>query len=289
MKRIWAPAKINRIIASLIVAASTTTACQTTQPQSPADKPPATQTTTAPARPAANEPALDPVIDRILTRLEQREITDLHAKCVWETVFVVTEDRERKIGEIWYRAEKPVAKFKVRFNRKIEGDEAKPLNEEHLFDGEWYIELQSITKSVTRRQIRGPGDKTDPFKLGEGAFPVPFGQKKADILKEFDVALLPTGKKDPEKTDHIKLTPREGTRTGQSYKTIEFWIAQEGDLAGLPIKVRAAKFDPTGEVNSYLTVEFSDVDLKAGVGASEFRIEPPPGYDVSEEKLLPQP
>lgn len=280
MKRIWAPAKIGWMIASL-AACATTMACQTTPATAPAEKPAAE---TAKPRPAADEPTLDPVIDKILTRLEQREITDLHAKVAWETLYPVTEDRIIKIGEIWYRDEKPIAKFKVHFNREIKGDQAKPLDEEHLFDGVWYIERQSITKTVSKRQIREPGDKTNPYKLGEGSFPVPFGQKKADILKEFDVELLPTGKKDPEKTDHIRLTPRTGSMTGERYRTVEFWIAQEGELAGLPVRVRAAKIE-AGQVNSYLTVDFSDVDLKAGVGASEFRVEVPPGYQLIETPI----
>lgn len=282
MTRIWARAKIGWMIASLCTLASAA-ACQTTSPAPAATEKPA-------AAPGAEKPALDPVVDKILTRLEDRHITDLHARCDWTTEYPVTEDKELKKGEIWYREEKPVAKFRAHFSMVIRDKEAKPLDEDHLFDGRWYVERQSITKTVTRREIRAPGDTTNPYKLGEGPFPVPFGQKKADILKEFDVALLPSKANDPANTDHIKLTPRKDTRTGGSYKTVEFWIAKEGDLSGLPIKVRAAKLDPgTGEVNSYLTVEFKDVDLKAGVGASEFRIETPPGYDESIEPLNPRP
>jgi outer membrane lipoprotein-sorting protein len=247
------------------------------------------------AQPVASQPTrgdnsgLDPVVDKILTRLEQREVHDLRAKVVWELTYVIEEDEEPdcKYGTIWYKQDQPVAKFKVHFDKKMVGTTARSLNEEHLFDGHWYVELQSRTKTVTYREIRRAGETANPYKLGEGAFPLPFGQKKADILAEFEVARLPEKKGDTPASDHLKLTPRPGTSTGRTYTTLDFWVARQGAHAGLPIKVVAGKKDGTGAVNSYITISFSEVELNTGLSGSIFKIDTPRGYEKIVERLEP--
>jgi hypothetical protein len=254
----------------------TLAACVAAYGQRPASQPaPATQ--------------LDPVVDKILTRLENRKVHDLRAKVKWELTYAIEEDEETdvKLGTIWYQEQQPVPRFKVHFDTKITGNRKRALDEEHLFDGRWYVELQSLTKTVTKREIRREGETTNPYKLGEGAFPLPFGQKKADILEEFEVTLVPGKKSDPPDSDHLHLVPRPGTNTGQTYKTLDFWVARAGDHAGLPIKVLAGKKDGTGAVNSYIEISFSKAELNSGFSASVFKIEPPGDYEIIEERLEP--
>lgn len=232
-------------------------------------------------------PKLDPRVDQILTRLEQREVHDLRAKVKWELTYAIEEDEDsdRKFGTIWYRESQPVAQFKVHFDRKIVGSTSRKLNEEHLFDGRWYVELHAQTKTVTRREIRREGETTNPYKLGEGAFPLPFGQKKADILAEFEVKLVPEKKGDPPGTDHLELTPRPNTQTGRTYKRLDFWVARTGEQAGLPVKVVAGKKDGTGAVNSYITITFTKIELNCGFSGSVFKIDVPRGYEEIVERL----
>lgn len=229
----------------------------------------------------------DPEVDQILTRLERREVHDLRAKLKWVLKYVIEEDEEpdTKLGTIWYKRTEPVAKFKVKFDAKLAGTRKRSLDEEHLFDGRWYVELQSQTKTVTRREIYRPDEKVNPYKLGEGAFPLPFGQKKADILAEFEVARIAAKGDDPPDTDHLRLTPRPNTGTGRTYKTLDFWVVREGALAGLPIKVTAGKKDGTGAVNSLIEISFHDVELNPGLSASVFAIESPKGYEEVIERL----
>ncbi|MBU0617423.1 MAG: hypothetical protein KKI02_06885 [Planctomycetes bacterium] len=242
-----------------------------------------------PAEDPTAAPQLDPLVDKILTRLESREVHDLRAKVTWKLTYAIEEDEEPdvKSGTIWYKQDRPVAKFKVHFDSKITGNRRRNLNEEHLFDGRWYVELQSRTKTVTRREIRREGEKSNPYKLGEGAFPLAFGQKKADILAEFEVTRVPEKKGDPPQTDHLHLVPRPGTHTGRTYKTLDFWVARAGDHAGLPVKVVAGKKDGTGAVNSYIEISFSDVELNTGFSASVFKIDAPKDYEEIVERLEP--
>lgn len=232
---------------------------------------------------------VDPQIDRILRQLEARDVRDLHARVAWRQQYVLDleEDAVTKRGEIWYQKAAPVAKFLIHFTEKLTGSRKDKLDEQHLFDGFWYIELQSRTKTVQRHEIRRPNDPGNPYKVGQGYFPLPFGQKKADILSEFEVRLLPPADKDPPGTDHLFLVPRAGTNTGQSYKQLDFWVDREGLTAGLPTKVRVAKLDGTGKVDSYITITFTDAQLNKGFSGGIFEIKVPPGYTETVETLQP--
>lgn len=239
---------------------------------------------------SSTRPALDPVVDKILTRLENREVGDLHARVSWELRYVLDleEDADKKLGRIWYAEADPVPRFLVDFDKQISGNRIRKLDEKHLFDGRWYVELQSRTKTVTRREVRKEEDRGNPYRIGEGVFPLPFGQKKEDILREFEVRrVTKSGPDDPKNADHLQLRPREGSSTAQSYKQLDFWIAQEGKHAGLPVKVVTAKKDGTGKVNSFLTLTFDDIELNKGFSQKIFRIETPPGYEEYVEKLEP--
>lgn len=230
--------------------------------------------------------AVDPRVEKILDRLERRVVHDLRAKVKWQLEYAVEEgEGQRKFGKLWYRDAEPVPQFKVEFEKKVVDRRLRELDEQHLFDGTWYVEKNAQTKTVSRRQVRREGEQGNPYKLGEGPFPLPFGQKKADILREFEVKRVDLKANDPEKTDRLQLTPRPGTRTGESYGAIDFWVAQEGPLAGLPVKVRAAKRDGTGMINSYITVTFDDVQLNDGFSMSVFKIETPAGFQELVEPL----
>jgi hypothetical protein len=244
------------------------------------------------ARPATTQPQLDPEVDRILTRLEQREVDDLRARLSWRKrdLLDFDEDVITKRGRIWYQDAEPVARFLIHFDAQISGTGRKDeLDERHLFDGRWYVELQSRTKTYTKREIRREDEQWDPYEVGEGVFPLPFGQKKEAILREFTVERLPLGEKDPARTDRIRLTPRKGTPTAEDYRRLEFWVAEEGPLAGLPVKVEVLKNDPAGKASQTITIRFDDVQLNTGFSAGVFDLEPPAGYHVIEERLDPVP
>ncbi len=240
---------------------------------------------------ASTQPVVDPEVDKILTRLEQREVHDLRARLTWRQRYVIDEEEDAttKRGRIWYQDADPVARFKIHFDSKITRQRKDKISEIHLFDGQWYTECQARSKTCWRHEVRRPDDPGDPYKVGEGVFPLPFGQKKEDILREFDVVRLDDDKDAPEGTDRLRLTPRPETETGKSYKRIDFWVNREGRLAGLPVKVQVAKKRPTGQLDSYITITFDDIELNTGFSAGVFEMKVPQGYEVIEERLKPIP
>ena len=237
----------------------------------------------------ATQPALDPAIDRILTRLEARTVDDLHARITWERRYDVAAEDETdvKIGELWYKRLTPISKFKVAFSRKVVANRRIPLDEQYLFDGLWFIELNAQARTVIRREVRRENDPVNPYKLGEGPFPLPFGQKKEDILAEFTVTLAPPAKDDPADTDQLRLVPRAGTQTEKRFSDLRFGIVRTGALEGLPIRVMAAHKSGTCRVDSYSTLSFDEVKLNTGFGAGTFEIRTPGGFEEVVERLEP--
>ncbi len=244
--------------------------------------------TTGPAsHPATRAAAVDPRVDAILTRLEQQQVRDLRARLAHRLEYVLDlpEDALTKRGELWFKDAEPVARFLIHFTEQVKAGRRDALDEKHMFDGRWYVEVQSRTKTVTRREVRRPEDRTNPYRVGSGLFALPFGQKKEDILREFEVVLEPPAADDAADTDHLKLTPRTGTKTGESYKELHFWVSRSGPLAGLPVKVRTAKLDGTGKLNSWMTITFDDVRLNVGVPDETFDLQTPAGFVEEVEEL----
>ncbi|HRS27402.1 MAG TPA: hypothetical protein P5255_03985 [Phycisphaerae bacterium] len=268
--------------AGIITILGTFVLCQAQNPAAPGRSKPLPP-------PVAPSGPLDPRVDQILTRLENRQIDDLHAKVSWKLRYVLDleEDAITKNGEIWYQQQKPVAKFLVSFNNRVSGGRLHKLDERHMFDGRWYIEENSETKTFDKREVRRADDPGDPYRLGEGPFPVPFGQKKADILRQFEVTLGQPGANDPPNTDRLHLVPRPGSDSYAKYAVVDVWVAREGPESGLPVKVEATKKRGTGEVDSFITIEFKEAELNRGFSGSIFKLEPKPGYEVYEERLEP--
>lgn len=233
----------------------------------------------------ASKPAerLDPQADAILQRLEQRgqSIDDLSARLTWELFDEIVEERQVRHGQVFYRRDKPNARFLIRFDDLVIGGRIRPQKEWHLFDGQWYIEKRELTKSVIKRQVVPPGRTIDPFKLGQGPFPLPFGQKKADILRYFRVEWVGPAKGDPPDSDHLRLLPRPGTEMAQRYRRLEFYIDRQSDL---PVRVRIFQRD-----DKIVTVSFADLAANTGLAGSRFELDVPKDWELTVEPLPPEP
>lgn len=246
------------------------------------------------SRPADSRPAdaaaADPKVDEVLSRMERRKLPAVQTNVSWKVEWVLDEEDEAvtKLGTLWYAEGAPTAKFLVKLHKRIVGRAQSDLDEQYLFDGRWLVELQAASSPgvVTRRELQPEGAAGNPFKFGEGPFPVPFGQSKADILREFHVSLAPPAKDDPPGTDHLRMIARANTRIGQDYRSVDLWIVRDDpNLSGLPIQVKAAKLDGSGQLNSIITVRFTDPNLRPNVPATLFRIDTPPGFQEIVERL----
>lgn len=112
----------------------------------------------------------------------------------------------------------------VRFETRAEDDgDAKKERLIYLLDGSWLTERNYRRKVEIKRQVLRPGQTINLFRLGEGPFPLPIGQEPAEVLKQFEVTKLDSTDSRPA----IRLIPREGTRLGTKFASIDVWVDPE--------------------------------------------------------------
>jgi hypothetical protein len=251
------------------------------------------------AAPAASRPTsasagsavvVEPELEKILDRLEKRgdTVNDLACKVKQKMVGKVVGEVITKEGELKYLrgSDGSNPRFYIHF-AKIDQDGFDLKPESYVFDGRWFIDAKESTRTVNRREIVHAGEKLNLFSVEDSPFPLPFGQKKAEILKNFDVKLLPPAPKDPANTKecrHLLCIPKPGTQKAQEYAQIDFYIDPKLDL---PTTIVAQR--KTGEkVSEIHTVTFPGLDNKCinkGLPASDFDYKVPSGWQVNEERV----
>ncbi|MDX2131750.1 MAG: hypothetical protein SFY69_06845 [Planctomycetota bacterium] len=162
----------------------------------------------APDAPRAVPPASDAPFASagdMLNALEKAdaELRTLTADLKFEREFEIQGDRQVRVGKLFYKDFTPEGnvtpdaapaprdrRFAVRFESLQVGSRLIPEVYEVLFDGQWLIEKRPANKELTRTQIVRAGDTFDPLRIGQGPFPLPVGQKRAEIEARYDVTLL---------------------------------------------------------------------------------------------------
>ncbi|MDB5325856.1 MAG: hypothetical protein JWM57_1425 [Phycisphaerales bacterium] len=138
-------------------------------------------------------------------------------------------DDETKSGTFLLQ-KKPDGDTRVRasFTERRSGTKIFKDRRDYVLAGPDLIDRDYANKKQTTRQVRQPGQKLDLFKLGEGPFPLPVGQARDDVLKDFDVEELPNNDKAILAT--IKLSPKPETEMADKFKTITVKIDRQTKL-----------------------------------------------------------
>lgn len=243
--------------------------------------------TTAPTTRSVSETLSsgDPKIDAILDRLESKgqTIQGLSTVLIYNEIrFEPVEEKVIKRGELFFRRGEPNARFMIRFDETVAGGVIQSNKEYYLFDGGWFIERNDRAKSVVRRQIVRPDQRIDPFKLGSGPFPLPFGQRRTEILANFVAKREPPRPDDPPDTDHINLVPRPNSELSQRYRRVDMYIDRRIEL---PVRIEIERLSD----DSIVDVRFERLDPNDAPADSRFQIDRPTGkdWDFREEPLPP--
>ena len=233
-----------------------------------------------------NPPAGDAVararIDEILTRLEQRgqDLQDIRCK-----VRFVEEDRVNlstrvKTGEIGFMMTDTTPLFMIFFERTVV-DGIVGKKEWYLFDGRWLYQGLERLAQVTKQEYVREGETIDLFNLETAPFPVPFGQKKERILKNFDVEVRPSAAGDPPNTDHLVCVPKADSPLYGKYDQMEFFVARD---VHLPSRIIVVKNDGY-EAN---TADFPDLSAKSiNVGLTKKDFDRPSAWRAYKEVVEP--
>jgi outer membrane lipoprotein-sorting protein len=140
--------------------------------------------------------------------------------------------------------------------------------------------LNEKTQQLVHRELVPAGQTIDPFRLGEGVFPIPFGQKKKDMLDHFTIRLIPPTAKDPAGCDHLELTPRPDTDMARRNKGKSLLLHLYIDRRlSLPARIVNETRDER------VTVDFTAIEINPKVAEKDFKLEKPPGYNETTVPL----
>ena len=250
-------------------------------------------TTTAPAtsRPTTGPAAStvlssgDPTVDAILDRLEVKGQTIKGLACQLTYRYVVVEpveDAQVKEGQLLFARAEPNSKFLIHFTKITADGITAERGEYFLFDGEWLTERNDKAKTIIKRQIVRSGERIDPFKVGQGPFPLPFGQKRVDILQNFKVTLKPFELGDPRNTQHLHCIPLPDTELASRYIGVEIYVDKTVEL---PVRIVTERRSDGNRIE----VDFAAIDTNEAPAGSRFQILQPgeklEDFSVTEESL----
>jgi len=195
-------------------------------------------------------------VDQILTQLEIRSdgLKDIRCKVRFVEDDRINLSKRTKHGSILFMITEPNPHFLIHFE-KTEQEGVRGKQEWYLFDGRWLYEVLERIEQVTKREIVRPGEKIDLFDLERAPFPLPFGQKKETILRNFEVTLLPPVEGDPQNTDHLVCVPKPESTMYDKYDKLEFFVLTDLHLPGRIIVTKNGGL----EIN---TADFPDLSAK---------------------------
>ena len=204
--------------------------------QGPASKP--CESAPAASKPTTATAPIPPAVMRILNRLEQAGVR--HPNIVADVDYVEdrlqTGEHEERTGTVSYRASAKgaPAKFRISFKTLRYGKRRTTRRVvDYTFEGEWFTTRKQKIKEMVRYQIP-PKHRTSTLRLGKGPFPVPFGQRAADVIRYFRPSTRPATAKDPKNTDYLKLVTRRRHRRELTLVWVEMWIDRS---TGLPVRI----------------------------------------------------
>lgn len=221
-------------------------------------------------------------VEAILDRVETRgaEVHDLRCKVVYTVEDRVSDDTVRREGVIRFKKQSPNPIFFITFDKTIQEGTVKRKKIWYLFDGRWFYEASQRSKTIIKRDLAPPGTKVDLFSIEKAPFPIPFGQKKAEILEHFEVTIGPGVKNGPTDTDHLICVPKADSRLAGDYSKMEFFVSRS---LGLPVRIVMTANPP----DKITTAEFPDLSsesLNTNLPDSTFRLPPETKkYAVVEE------
>lgn len=187
----------------------------------------------------------------VLERADER-ISTIQGELMWDKEFAIAGDTQTRIGKLYFSSPRSdsgprTRKFGVEIETLVLGGRIEKKPESYIFDGEWLIEKRPLEKQAIKRRIVPPGEKFDPLKIGEGPFPIPIGQKKADILARYDARLTEVAegldsdelRQFAQDCTQIVLTPKPGA--DNNFDEIRLWYKPAEGVEGNPYLPRMAR------------------------------------------------
>jgi hypothetical protein len=199
--------------------------------------------------------------DTMLWGLERSgsRLTSFSAGIEWDRFKSFEDERERRVGRFALEGQGQSRRLGCAFTEFYSGDGAKRESVDlWVYADGWLGEADMRFKSFTKRRVVAPGESWDPLKLGEGPFPLPFGQPEHEVRARFTVEPV-TLPESPRirlalKTDTVvglRLTPKPNTPLAKDITTVDVFYSATGPVDGLIPRVVVLR-RPNGDESSFL-------------------------------------
>ena len=194
----------------------------------------------------------DSSVDEILTALDARgrNLRSFVADVKLTEIDEATQLESERTGRVWYQKQNDDDRIRVVFDKKVEGRFVKNEKIEYLLDDGWLVDRDYRRSVQVKRQVLRPGEKVNLLKLGEGPFPLPIGQPKEQVHREFEVTKGGLVGSDPKGTVHVTLKPRPGTRLAEKFNAIDVWVDPKSNM---PVRIEVLDVNETTRRQTDLT------------------------------------
>ena len=252
-------------------------------PDRPATDPAETQPATDEATSAPTKPApTDPAVIEILNKLEAAgpKHRTIRSDVEMHITDRLTGDSELRTGWLSYRKadEKTPAGFRVHFDTLKLGESPAIKDEvDYAFDGHFFTVAKHKIKDMQRYQVAAEDEQAEPMKLGKGPFPLPFGQKTADVLERFEATTREVKPSEPAGTVFLQLQPRREHYETSDFVKLEMWVDPQ---TYLPVKLTSRDKN-----KKTTTITFKDLKTNVDVDEKMFHMPQPAGWTYRVERL----
>lgn len=186
----------------------------------------------------------DASVDQVLDALDARgkSLTGFVADVTLTETDEATKIDSQRAGRVWFQKREGNDRIRVTFDQKLQGRFARPEKVEYLLDNGWLTDRDYKRSIEVKRQVLRPGEKINLLRLGEGPFPLPIGQPKKDVHREFEVTKGAKAPDDPPNTVHLALKPKAGTRLARKFNQIDVWVDAQSHM---PTRIEALDVNET--------------------------------------------
>jgi outer membrane lipoprotein-sorting protein len=262
-----------RSTSTFLLAVSVLTGCAAAQP-APTQLP-----SSPPTQPVAPTPA-PTSIDDALYRLDKlgKSLNNFTADVSTATVDPDSGADTTRKGKVWYQVGGDGdARIRVTFDTRDVGNRRYKEKIEYLLEKGVLTDRNYETKAENKRVVLKPGEKANLLKLGEGPFPLPIGQDKAEVYKLFDVTQVASTPDDPAGTTHLKLVPKPNTQFAPKFASIDVWVDPKTDF---PVRIDTVDANNTGTRETKLT----NVTVNTNLTDAQFTLPQVEGWNLRTEE-----
>lgn len=220
---------------------------------------------------AQTQPVLnaDSPVDQILDALDRsgNRLQDFVADVTLTQADARSGDSSSSAGKVYFQRTDTGTRIRVSFDTETVGNHQLDKKVDYLLDDGWLWERDYRRKTEIKRQVLQPGQKMNLLKLGEGPFPLPIGQDKAEVHRQFDVAKVAPKEGDPADTLHLTLTPKEDSQLARKFSSIDVWV---DPATQMPRRIEAVDANET----TVRTTDLTHLRMNQGIAADAFTLPP---------------